>query len=240
VNPSGSFQRIIGDVSPGLSISYQILDGLELSVFGLYTSIASAVRLDHDFSSTIRRQNVQDISFCMLEAGVGVGISILRVSDFEFVTSFHVSRALATLGYDYRYRPTSITSYTFEGSLEDKAIGWRGGVKGKYRVWGPFALSVGAEYRYLKLNNLEGDIKEIYRSSSPEHEEGHTFRGRLAQRDGYFFGLIETGGTISRAVHLTRTLWERTKLYPSWWNTLQEATLDLSSFAIRIELMYEF
>ncbi len=72
-------------------------------------------------------------------------ISALRVSDFEFVMSFHVSRALATLGYDYRYRPTSISNYTFEGNLEDKAIGWRGGVKGKYRVWSPIALSVGAE-----------------------------------------------------------------------------------------------
>ncbi len=68
-NPSGSFERIIGDVSPGLSISYQILEDLELGAFGLYTSIESSVRLDHDFNLTIRRQTAQDISLRVVEAG---------------------------------------------------------------------------------------------------------------------------------------------------------------------------
>lgn len=239
-NPAGSYEKIVGDMGTGLVISYQLLEGLHIEGLGLYTMTGGSVRLEQPRISFPPSVTIQDLSLRVIEWGIGVRSTFSLGNEFDLNTALHVSRASGELRYDYGYIPTNRQEYLFEADLNDRSSAVRAAVEVSYRLFGLFQLTGGVEYRWLRFDNLEGWGKEIYRDKGFPYEGIRPFQAKLAQTKGYFFGLIPSDGSYISNAHLMRTLWTRTEIYPSWWNNLEPASLDLSSFGFRIGVRYEF
>lgn len=239
-NPKGSYEKIVGDMGTGLVLSYRLWEGVHIEGLGGLTGTGGAVRLElprPPFSASV---TTQELSLRLVEWGLGVRSRFPLGDGFDLHTSVHVSRASGKLRYDYAYIPSERQEYLFEADLRDEKTAVRAAVEVTYSLFGPVRLTGGIEYRWLRFDNLEGGGKEIYREHSIPYEDILPFRATLAQRKGYFFGLIPSSGSTIRNPHLMRTIWSRTELYSSWWNNLEAASLDLSSFGIRIGVRYEF
>ena len=239
-NPSGSYEKIVGDMGTGLVLSYRLLEGLHIEGLGLYTMTGGSVRLELPQAPFPSSVTTQDLSLHVMEWGIGVRSTFLLGNEFDFNTALHVSRASGKLRYDYAYIPTHRQEYLFEADLNDRSTAVRATVEGAYRLFGPLHITGGVEYRWLRFDNFEGWGNEIYRDKVLPYEEIRSFQAKLAQTKGYFFALIPSDGSYILNAHLMRTLWTRTEIYPSWWNNLEPASLDLSSFGIRIGVRYEF
>lgn len=239
-NPAGSYEKIIGDMGTGLVLSYRLWEGLHIEGVGRYTMTGASVRLEQPRTSFPPSLTLQDLSLRVMEWGIGVRSTFSLGSEFDLNTALHVSRASGKLRYDYAYIPTHRQEYVYEADLNDQSTVIRAAVEGAYRLFGPLQVTAGVEYRWLQFDDFEGWGNEIYRDKGIPYEGIRPFQAKLAQTKGYFFALIPSDGSYISNAHLMRTLWTRTELYPSWWNNLEPASLDLSSFGFRIGVRYEF
>lgn len=241
-NPKGSYERIVGDMGTGLVLSYRLLEGLHIEGAGMYTMTGGSVRLELPQAPFPSSVTTQDLSLRVIEWGIGVRSKFLLGDEFDLNTSLQVSRASGKLRYDYSYIPSNRQEYLFEADLNDRSTVIRAAVEGGYRLFGPLQITGGVEYRWLRFDNFEGWGNEIYRDKGFPYESIRPFQATLGQTGGYFFGLIPTEGSSISNPHLMRTIWSRTEIFPFWWGNLQvkPASLDLSSFGIRIGVRYEF
>lgn len=242
VNPKGSYEKIVGDMETGLVLSYRLVKGLHLEGAGMYTMTGGSVRLElprPPFPTSVTTQN---LSLRITEWGLGVRSTIALGDEFDLQTSLHVSRASGKVRYEYAYIPSSPQEYLFEADLNDRSTVIRAVVEGGYRLFGPLQITAGVEYRWLRFDNFEGWGNEISRDKGFPYESIRPFQASLGQTDGYFFGLVPLEGSYISNPHLMRTIWNRTEIFPFWWGNLEvkPASLDLSSFGIRIGVRYEF
>jgi len=241
-NPAGSYEKIIGDMGTGLVLSYRLWEGFHIEGVGRYTMTGASVRLEQPRISFPPSLTQQDLSLRVMEWGIGVRSTFLLGNEFDLNTALHISRASGKLRYDYAYIPTHRQEYVYEADLNDQNTVIRAAVEGGYRLFGPLQITAGVEYRWLRFDNLEGWGNEIYRDKGFPYEGIRPFQAKLAQTKGYFFGLIPSEGSYISNPHLMRTIWNRTEIFPFWWGNLEvkPASLDLSSFGLRIGVRYEF
>jgi hypothetical protein len=238
--PSGSFEKIVGDVGGELCASYRILSGFSLEILGSYAGTDAALELVNEYSSPpVRDMTTQEIFFSVYEVGFGARYSLEFIENLRFAAVVRLSKAFGTMEYEYLFIPSWNWKYTLQTKLQDRTIVPRVAFEASYPLWHNLKFTGSVEYRWMSFDRLEGSGK-ITRShgSGPDYED--TFRARLAQIKGYFFGVEPIDGTYIINEHLTRTLWSRTELWSQQWFAKGPARLDLSSFGFKLGLSYEF
>lgn len=237
-NPSGSFEKILGDAGGEISASYRILSGLSLEVFGSYGETGGAVHLTYGPPSlTIVIE--QEISLRLYEFGSGIRYIFKPLENVSLAAVVRISKAYGTMDYEFLFLPPWQWKHLYQAELKDRTTVSRIGLEATYPLWNNVKLIGSVEYRWMSFDKLEGAGKETnYYGSGPDYE--NSFRARLAQINGYFFGVEAIEGTHIYTEHLMHTLWSRTELYAQWWSNREPAILDLSSLGLKLGVSYEF
>jgi hypothetical protein len=96
-NPNGSAEKIIGDVSGQILLSYRVVNALAVNVFGGPTFTSS-----HTILESSSQKRTQDYRFNALGYGAGAEYHYAINDDLGLSINLGVERIKATLDFDYK------------------------------------------------------------------------------------------------------------------------------------------
>ena len=227
VSPSGSAQKILGDLAGSISLNYRVYHGLTGLVMGEYTVTSSKLTFrDAQYDRDIGQ------NFDLRVFGFGIGAEY-RAAVNELVECspfFAILQNSATLKFSHRYNRTSGDTYRFDAQLRNTRIGFQTGVRVSVRVTGTVSVFSGIEYRFIKFPNLEGNCSYAFGNLSPILR---SFDVYLAEGDGYF-GIKAKQGEIYDPTILLRTLWQRVENPSSMEESIKPTSLNLSAVGVTL------
>jgi hypothetical protein len=237
-NPRGALERINGDGTAGIAVSYRIYSGLSVLVSSSY--LTGGGSYDVTYGTSFPSQFTQKMRLHVWEHGAGLRFTHAVGNDISISVFGLAQRSFGRLVFDFHYVP-SYTTDQFSADLRDKRWSGTSGIDIQYRVFHDLSLITSVEYRWLKFQELQGNgtYADGIDPSSNRPGYAYNFSARLGEADGYFGLMIprEFGGYVP--IQVLHILWGMTPAQ-QWWYTEKPTALDLSGIGIRFGVQYEF
>ena len=234
-SPTGSAQKIMGDIAGELAFSYRVAYGFRVLVVGDITATSSNTTLQSAPKSGT--ETTQDIHFKMLGYGAGAEYRF-ELGEALDVTPFIVIRQEhATVDYSYHITWDPSYGYWFDARLKDSRMGTSTGIRVAFRIVEGVRVMSGIEYRHVEFPNLHGDGTFVPLNNELPHTQ--PIEAVLAVGNGYF-GIDAKSRSSYIPSNLLRTLWWRAGPAQSLENSITPTSLDLTAFGITLGVRIDF
>ena len=231
-SPSGSAEKIIGDISGRAALSYRVFSGLSLGVVGSTTATSSHTDLEIQWG-----RRLQDYRLTVWGYGVGAEYRLNIGENYELSASISVEHVRATLNFHYNLDYVSFGE-RYDAKLSDTRNELRTGIHLARRITQHVTILCGVEYRHMAFPNLQGraSYTQVNGPSEPPYVE--QFDSKLIERGGYF-GIDAHGiGSAERLGWLAMRVPPQNAFNPD--TPSQPATLNLSAFGLSLGVCIEF
>jgi hypothetical protein len=238
-NPSGSLDKIIGDLTYQIEARYNVISSFSLTANAGWMQTEGVMDFNNVSASGFGQSYVQTMWLKSFHFGAGLTYAYVFDNDLSLSAGASFVRYPANLDFQARFQSPP-SAYLFTANLEESALGVHAHVEAFFRAFGRLSIVPRIEYRWLTFNNFHGRGSETDINSYPSGVQiggPGSFEAQLGEADGYF-GLIisSTNGVNS---HLLHRPWALTPA-GQWWNTQQPTSLDLSGFGVSLGVSYAF
>jgi hypothetical protein len=239
-NPSGSLDKIIGDLTYQIEARYDVVSSFSITVNAGWMQTEGVMDFNNVSTSSYSQSYVQTMWLSSFHYGAGLAYTHVLGDDLSLSAGASIIRFPANLDFQARFEAPTYAGL-FSASLKESALGAQAYIEALFNAFGRFSIVPRIEYRWLTLNNFKGRGSEtdVYSDRSGVSIYGpSSFEAQLGEADRYF-GLIFSSSDFPINSQLLHRLWALT---PSgqWWNTQQPTSLDLSGFGVSLGVSYAF
>jgi hypothetical protein len=234
-SPIGSAQKILGDITGELALSYRIAFGLRILVVGDITATSSNTTVQS--APTFGTETTQDLHFKMLGYGAGAEYRFELGEALDVTPFIVICQEHATIDYSYHITWDPSYGYWFDARLKDSRMGICTGIRFAFHIVEGVSVISGIEYRHVEFPNLHGDGTFVPLNNELPHTQ--PFEAVLAEGNGYF-GIVAKSPSSYIPSYLLRTLWWRAGPAQSLEDSITPTSLDLSAFGITLGVRIDF